>query len=81
MFVASVSVSLILLLVFKYADFFVENWNLLTGSEIPLLHLTLPIGISFYTFQIISYTVDVYRGNCSAQKNLLKLGTYVTMFP
>lgn len=81
MFAASVSVSLILLLVFKYADFFVENWNLLTRSEIPLLRLTLPIGISFYTFQIISYTVDVYRGNCAAQRNVLKLGTYVTMFP
>ncbi len=76
----SVSVSLSFLLCFKYADFFLGNVNALTGWKLPLLHLALPIGISFYTFQIISYTVDVYRGE-AAQKNLIHLAAYVTMFP
>lgn len=57
----SVAVSLSFLLYFKYADFFLENFNAATGLGVPLLHIALPIGISFYTFQIISYTVDVYR--------------------
>ena len=70
-----------LLGVFKYADFFVESVNGLTGLSIPLLHLALPIGISFYLFQCVSYVVDVYRGDVSVQKNLLKFGTYVSMFP
>lgn len=66
---------------FKYADFFIENFNALTGLSVPLLHIALPIGISFYTFQIISYTVDVYRGQVAAQKNYVNLGAYVAMFP
>lgn len=70
-----------LLGVFKYADFFVESVNGLTGLSIPLLHLALPIGISFYLFQCVSYVVDVYRGDVTVQKNLLKFGTYVSMFP
>ena len=57
----SVAISLGVLCLCKYADFFVENFNAVTGLSVPLLRLTLPIGISFYTFQIISYTVDVYR--------------------
>lgn len=69
-----------LLGVFKYADFFVESVNGLTGLSIPLLHLALPIGISFYLFQCVSYVVDVYRGDVTVQKNLLKFGTYVSMF-
>ena len=56
------------LAVFKYADFAVENFNALTGLSIPALKLALPIGISFYTFQCISYTVDVYRGEAKAQR-------------
>ena len=70
-----------MLAVFKYADFAVENWNRLTGMGVPLLKLALPIGISFYTFQCVSYTVDVYRGETSAQRNLIHFGTYVALFP
>ena len=66
---------------FKYADFFVENFNVITGMEIPLLKIALPIGISFFIFQIMSYDIDVYRGNVAAQKNPLILATYVAMFP
>jgi alginate O-acetyltransferase complex protein AlgI len=77
----AVSVPLLLLGFFKYADFFLENINAVTGAELPLPGLALPIGISFYTFQIISYQIDVYRGNVSPQRNLLALGTYVAMFP
>lgn len=76
----SVGISLSFLVYFKYADFFLQNINAVTGFRIPFLRLTLPIGISFYTFQIISYTVDVYRGE-KAQKNLLHLATYIAMFP
>ena len=74
------AVSLSFLLYFKYADFFLENFNAATGLGVPLLRIALPIGISFYTFQIISYTVDVYRGE-PAQKNLIHLAAYVSMFP
>ena len=66
---------------FKYSDFTINNINQIFGSKIPLLKLALPIGISFYTFQIISYVVDVYRGKVKAQKNFLKLATYVSLFP
>ena len=76
----SVAVSLSFLLYFKYADFFLENFNAASGLGVPLLRIALPIGISFYTFQIISYTVDVYRGE-PAQKNLIHLAAYVSMFP
>lgn len=76
----SVAVSLSFLLYFKYADFFLENFNAATGLGVPLLRIALPIGISFYTFQIISYTVDVYWGE-PAQKNLIHLAAYVAMFP
>lgn len=76
----SVAVSLGFLLYFKYADFFLENINAVTGLELGLLNIALPIGISFYTFQMISYTVDVYRGE-PAQRNPLHLATYIAMFP
>lgn len=76
----SVGISLSFLLCFKYADFFVVNFNAVTGLGIPLLHLALPVGISFYTFQIISYTVDVYRGE-TARRNLIHMAAYVAMFP
>ena len=66
---------------FKYADFFIENINMATGLSIPLLKVGLPVGISFYTFQILSYTVDVYRGRVKAQRSLIKLATYIAMFP
>ena len=79
--IVSVCVDLGLLLYFKYVDFFIENFNNATGLGIPLLRIALPIGISFYTFQILSYTVDVYRGDVPAQKNPVNLGAYITMFP
>lgn len=66
---------------FKYADFMIGNVNTVTGAGISLLHLALPIGISFYTFQTMSYTIDVYREQVSAQHNILDFATYVTLFP
>ena len=78
---ASVALSLALLAYCKYADFFLSSVNAVTGLSIKLLHVALPIGISFYTFQILSYVVDVYRGSVPAQKSFLKLGTYIAMFP
>ena len=78
---ASVCLSLGLLGYCKYADFFISSLNAVTGASIKLLHVVLPIGISFYTFQILSYVVDVYRGSVPAQKSFLKLGTYIAMFP
>lgn len=65
----------------KYADFFLSGFNALTGLHIPLLRVTLPIGISFYTFQILSYVVDVYRGDVKAQRNFIDLAAYIAMFP
>lgn len=66
---------------FKYTDFAISTMNSLTGKNIGLLGLALPIGISFYTFQTMSYTIDVYRGNVRAQHNLISFGMYVCMFP
>ncbi len=77
----SVFSSLSFLVYFKYADFFIENWNAATGLSVPLLQIALPIGISFYTFQILSYTVDVYRGEVRAQKNPIDLAAYIALFP
>ncbi len=66
---------------FKYVDFFIENINLVTGLSIPLLNVALPIGISFYTFQLLSYNIDVYRGNVPAQRNFIDLACYIALFP
>ena len=77
----SVLLSLGMLGYCKYANFFIENFNALTGMSVQLLKITLPIGISFYTFQILSYTVDVYRGDVHAQKNFINLAAYIAMFP
>ena len=79
--ILSLCVSLGLLGYFKYANFFLETFASLTGLSVPALNIALPIGISFYTFQILSYVVDVYRGNVPAQKNILTLGAYISMFP
>lgn len=79
--ILSVALSLGVLGYFKYADFFIENFNAITGLSVKLLGIALPIGISFYTFQILSYTVDVYRGNVRAQKNPITLGAYISLFP
>ena len=77
----SVAVSLGLLGIFKYADFFLGSINAVTGRGIPLLKLALPVGISFYTFQCLSYTIDVYRGRAEVQKDPIAFGAYVTLFP
>lgn len=69
------------LVYFKYAGFFVENFAHLTGASAPALNIVLPIGISFYTFQILSYSIDVYRGEVPAQKNIVTLATYIALFP
>lgn len=66
---------------FKYTDFFIANFNAATGLSVPLLRIALPIGISFYTFQILSYTIDVYRGSVKAQRNIVTLAAYVALFP
>lgn len=66
---------------YKYVDFFIENFAKVTGMPLTTLRIALPMGISFYTFQIMSYTVDVYRGEVKAQSNLVTLATYITMFP
>ena len=73
-------VSLSFLLYFKYANFFLESIQAITGQVLPILRISLPIGISFYTFQMISYTIDVYRGE-RAQRNLIDLAAYIAMFP
>lgn len=65
----------------KYADFFIENFNAVTGLSLSLLKIALPIGISFYTFQIASYEIDVYRGDVAAQHNFIDFAAYVAMFP
>ena len=77
----SVCVNLGLLGVFKYSDFLIGTVNSLLGTAIPQPNLPLPIGISFYTFQTMSYTIDVYRGEAKAQKNIINFGAYVTLFP
>jgi alginate O-acetyltransferase complex protein AlgI len=69
------------LLYFKYADFLIENINWIFGIKINSLKVVLPIGISFYTFQILSYTIDVYRGNAKVQTNFFNFAAYVTLFP
>ncbi len=79
--VLAVLIDLGALAYFKYADFFIENFNAVTGLSVPLLRIALPIGISFYTFQILSYNIDVYRGTVRAQRNPINLATYVALFP
>ena len=77
----SVAVGLGFLGFFKYADFFLDTFNSLTGLSLPLLKIALPVGISFYTFQCVSYAIDVYRGTVPAQRNPVNFGAYVAMFP
>ena len=79
--IVTVSIHIILLCIFKYTDFIITNLNNIFNLNLDLLRLALPIGISFYTFQIISYEIDVYKGKVKVQKNLLKLATYVSLFP
>lgn len=81
MLVLSVVIDIGLLSVFKYTDFIITNVNAIFGSSFDLLNIALPIGISFYTFQAMSYTIDVYRNDVRVQKNLIDFGMYITMFP
>ncbi len=79
--ICSIVFSIGILLYFKYADFFIENISFIFDLDINPLKLLLPIGISFYTFQILSYTIDVYRGNAKVQRNFFDFAAYVTLFP
>ncbi|MBQ2901376.1 MAG: MBOAT family protein [Agathobacter sp.] len=79
--IISVVISFGFLGYFKYTNFFITNFNVATGLSLPLLNVVLPIGISFYTFQLVSYIIDVYWGKVVAQKNFVILATYITMFP
>nr|WP_296649488.1 MBOAT family O-acyltransferase [Romboutsia sp. 13368] len=79
--ISSIVINLSLLGFFKYSDFFISIVNNFTNSNIALLNITLPIGISFYTFQTMSYTIDVYRNEAPVQKDIISLSTFVTLFP
>ena len=81
MLVLSVVIDLGLLGFFKYTDFIITNLNAAFSTDFDLLNVALPIGISFYTFQAMSYTIDVYRGDVKVQKNLVDFGMYISMFP
>ena len=76
----AVGLCLSLLAYFKYANFFADNFNKLVGEKLIVINIALPIGISFFTFQIISYIIDVYRG-VKAQRNIISLAAYISMFP
>lgn len=76
-----VAVNLLLLGFFKYYGFLAENVSRLLSLELPAVSLGLPVGLSFYTFQSISYLADVYRGKAKGQKNLISFGLYISMFP
>ena len=78
---ASLIINLGLLVVFKYSGFIVQNINYITGLSIPVPDIELPIGISFYTFQTISYTIDCYWGKVKVQKNFMRFLMYVSLFP
>lgn len=80
-FLITIIIHIGLLCVFKYTDLFIGTINSIFKTNISFLNITLPIGISFYTFQILSYVIDVYRGKVKVQKNILKLATYVSLFP
>lgn len=79
--IISIIINISLLGFFKYADFFIKVINNILYLDIPLLNLGLPIGISFFTFQTMSYSIDVYRGDVKAEKDFLTFMTYVCMFP
>jgi len=79
--ILALAINLGFLCYFKYANFIIENLNLIAGGKIDPLHVLLPIGISFYTFQTMSYIIDVYRQEVPAEKNILNFATYVTLFP
>lgn len=80
-FLITIIIHIGLLCVFKYTDLFIGTINSIFKTNISFLNIALPIGISFYTFQILSYVIDVYKGKVKVQKNILKLATYVSLFP
>ncbi len=80
-FIIAITTILGFLAYFKYAGFFVRNFAAVTGISAPVLNIALPIGISFYSFQILSYIIDVYWGNEKCEKNIIDFAAYVTMFP
>lgn len=77
----SICISVGILVYFKYTNFIIQNINLWLKNKIDFIYIILPIGISFYTFQMISYNIDVYRGQAKVQKNILKLAMYISLFP
>ncbi|WP_330586608.1 MBOAT family O-acyltransferase [Aminipila terrae] len=79
--VVNVAINLGILGFFKYVDFMIGNINVTFGAHIPAMNLPLPIGISFYTFQVMSYVIDLYKGKVKVQKDLIAFGTYVALFP
>lgn len=76
-----IGINLLILFFFKYSDFIISNINLITGFNIPLLNIPLPIGVSFNTFQSLSYIIDVYRGTVKCEKSFYNYLTYTTLFP
>ena len=79
--ILSIGANIGFLVYFKYINFIIENLNLWLTNKIDFIYLVLPIGVSFYTFQLVSYTIDVYRGEAKVQKNILKLAMYISLFP
>lgn len=79
--ITTLFIHVFLLIIFKYTDFIIQTINDISNANIKLLNIALPIGISFYTFQIISYVIDVYNGKVKVQKNLINLATYISLFP
>lgn len=77
----SILTSIGLLIYFKYTNFIIDNINLWLLNKVNFINVVLPIGISFYTFQMLTYIVDLYKGNVKVQKNIFKLGLYITLFP
>ncbi len=79
--ITTLFIHIFLLIIFKYTDFIIQTINDISNANIKLLNIALPIGISFYTFQIISYVIDVYNGKVKVQKNIINLATYISLFP
>ncbi len=77
----AIIISIGLLIYFKYINFIIENINLWLQNKIDFIYVALPIGISFYTFQMISYLIDVYKGQAKVQKNIFKIAMYISLFP
>ena len=79
--IVDIVVNLAMLAFFKYYDLFASTLSMIPGIRLPLLHLALPIGISFYTFQTMSYPIDIYRGDAQLQRKFVSFGTFVALFP